>query len=654
VFFVCSDDDSDLFLSTDSSSANKQLIASETAWSNPLEWLSSSGGSVVASKRSDQFAGTTWPGSNTIHLTAGTAYYIEAVHHQGGGGDDLAATFKFAGAPDPINGSPPQLTGPLIATYAFNNAYITIASSPQNVVTTEGTSATFTVNATAAYYGAGAGGTAPPLEYQWQSAPAGLSTFTNIPSATTSSYTTPTLGLSANGVQFRVLMATVAFNTNSGIASLTVLPDTKPPVVLAAGAFLGSVQVGLTFNKALDPTSAANPANYKVNGATVTSVVIRTNVANELTDEKNLVSLQAAAPIAGAFAVTLSGVKDLNGNAMPSTTVVGTIIGLTDSDIGSPSGATGGPDPLVAGTVKQWGPDSFDVHTGGNDYWNNADGFNFLWEPKTNSFDVKVRVVSVQGINNWSAGAIEVREGPVTANGGGWELARHYFCKVDYAGPTTALDGSGSGANTYEFNCRLAPGDPTIRETANSGPGESYGWGGTGPGNPSPVPYPNAWIRIARVRSLDGTSDHLMGYSSGDGTNWSLRENVDLNDSAHSGFLTSAGTAAGPWPSVSYVGLGSTAHSGIANGNPTNNATGQPYAAWVVYRNWGDTAPPVVAPTLSYVNNADGSVTLNYTGNLYSSQKVNGPYSLMLGSMSPFRGKPQSSGNAVVFYRAGP
>jgi hypothetical protein len=654
VFFVCSDDDSDLFLGTDSSPVSKQLIASETAWSNPLEWLSSGGGSVVASKRSDQFTGTTWPSGNTIMLTAGTTYYIEADHHQGGGGDNLAATFKFAGASDPTNGSPPQLTGPLIATYSFGNTYITLAASPQNTQALEGTSATFTMNATAGYYGASAGGTAPPLEYQWQSAPAGSGTFSNIPNATGSSYTTPPLMPGDNGSKFRALLATVGFSTNSGIATLTVIPDTNPPVVLGAGAFLGSAQVGLSFNKDLDGASAGNPVNYKINGVTVSSVIIRTNVANELTNEKNLVSVTAVSPIGGAFTVTVSGVKDLSGNAMSPTTIVGTLIHLGDTDIGSPSGAPGGPDPEVAGTLKQWGPGSFDVHCGGNDYWNNADGFNFLWEPKTNSFDVKVRVVSVQGINNWSAGAIEVREGPVTTNGGGWELARHYFCKVDYGGPTAALDGSGTGANTYEFNCRLAPGDPAIRETGNSGPGESYGWGGTGPGNPSPVPYPNAWIRIARVRSSDGSSDHLMGYSSGDGTNWSLREDVDLNDSAHASFVTSAGTAAGAWPSVCYVGLGSTSHTGIGNGNPTNSATGLPYEAWVVYRNWGDTVAVVVNPTLTFINNADGTVTLSYTGNLYSSDTVNGAYTLVLGALSPFVVNPKASGKSAIFYRAGP
>ena len=85
---------------------------------------------------------------------------------------------------------------------------------------------------------------------------------------------------------------------------------------------------------------------------------------------------------------------------------------------------------------------------------------------KTNSFDVRSGSCSVSPIDNWSAGAIEVREGPPTDNGEGWELSRHYFCKVDYGGPDRrddVLDNSRrTGANSYEFNGRLAPGDPTV------------------------------------------------------------------------------------------------------------------------------------------------------------------------------------------------
>src|SRR5206468_6353484 len=73
VFFLASDDDTDLFLSTDAKAANKQSIAMEAGWSNSRNWnTTGGGGSIVGDKRSDQYGGNTWPGAPTIHLTAGT------------------------------------------------------------------------------------------------------------------------------------------------------------------------------------------------------------------------------------------------------------------------------------------------------------------------------------------------------------------------------------------------------------------------------------------------------------------------------------------------------------------------------------------------------------------------------------------------------
>ena len=497
----------------------------------------------------------------------------------------------------------------------------------------------------------------PPVTYQWQSAPKGSGAFADIPGATGATYAAPVPILTDDGTQFRGVVTVGGTSSNSAVAVMSVLPNTIPPVVRSVAAIQGSTQVGLSFDEALDPVSAVTLSNYKVNGAAVVAAYLRTNVANELTREQNLVSLIAAAPVSGSLTVTVSGLKDVAGNTIVQTNAVGKILVLTSTDIGSPASAPGGPDPKVVGVVTNWGDGNFDVLCGGNDYYNNADGINFLWEPKTNSFDVKVQVVSVQGINPWSAGAIMVREGPVTTNGGGWELARHYFCKVDYAGPTgTTLDGQAptAGANTYEYNTRLAPGDPSLRETSNAGAGGSRGWGGSGPGNPAPVPFPNAWIRIARVKSVSNnvTNDHMMGYSSSDGTNWSLRQDVDLMDANHAGFGTiSNGPAAGPLPDVLYVGLASTAHD-----NGTNATTVEPYQCWVVYRNFGDM--PAAAPgppTLAVSHNADGTISLTYTGNLYSSATVNGSYTKVPAASSPFKVTPGTSGvTAATFYRAGP
>lgn len=51
VFFVCSDDDSDLFVSTDFDPANKRLVAQETSWSVARQWTTSDGGSVLIESR---------------------------------------------------------------------------------------------------------------------------------------------------------------------------------------------------------------------------------------------------------------------------------------------------------------------------------------------------------------------------------------------------------------------------------------------------------------------------------------------------------------------------------------------------------------------------------------------------------------------------
>jgi hypothetical protein len=222
VFFLASDDDSDLFLSTDSTPANKRLIAQETVWSNSRQWLTSGGNSVLASKRSDTFAGTTWPTGNTISLTAGVQYYLEGVHHQGNGGDAFAASFKFAGALDPVDGSAPTLSGNLLGVNAFNNTYITLTAVPQNAAVNQGATATFSVSAVSGYLGDPAGVPAPPISYQWQSLPFGAPLFANINGATSTSYTTPLLTGADDGAQYRAALTTAGNSTNSPAARLSV------------------------------------------------------------------------------------------------------------------------------------------------------------------------------------------------------------------------------------------------------------------------------------------------------------------------------------------------------------------------------------------------------------------------------------------------
>lgn len=80
VFWISSDDASELWLSTDANPANKRLIASVPGWTNPREW----------SKYSEQK-------SAAFGLTAGQKYYVEALQKEGSGGDNVAAGWAKPG-----------------------------------------------------------------------------------------------------------------------------------------------------------------------------------------------------------------------------------------------------------------------------------------------------------------------------------------------------------------------------------------------------------------------------------------------------------------------------------------------------------------------------------------------------------------------------
>ena len=91
-FAIASDDNSQLWLSTDANPANRVLIAKETGW-QPLRKYQPVGDEAT---------------SAFISLEAGKAYYIEALMNEGGGGDNLAVAWTTGDAivPDalPISG----------------------------------------------------------------------------------------------------------------------------------------------------------------------------------------------------------------------------------------------------------------------------------------------------------------------------------------------------------------------------------------------------------------------------------------------------------------------------------------------------------------------------------------------------------------------
>jgi hypothetical protein len=123
VFFVASDDDSYLYVSPDDQPSRKVWIANESGWATGQDaWQGAAGGGLNSQKRSDTFTpdgGITFPGNpggvGGLPMVAGHLYYFELVHHEGGGGDFLGATYTIAGEPDPNNGDPSILTNSVIA-----------------------------------------------------------------------------------------------------------------------------------------------------------------------------------------------------------------------------------------------------------------------------------------------------------------------------------------------------------------------------------------------------------------------------------------------------------------------------------------------------------------------------------------------------------
>ncbi len=79
-FYIASDDNSQLFLGTNDSPTTKTKIAEVTDWTNPREWTKQ------ASQR-----------STARSLNAGTRYYVEVLHKEATGGDNLAVGWTGPG-----------------------------------------------------------------------------------------------------------------------------------------------------------------------------------------------------------------------------------------------------------------------------------------------------------------------------------------------------------------------------------------------------------------------------------------------------------------------------------------------------------------------------------------------------------------------------
>ncbi len=301
IFYLAADDNAQLFLSTDSSPANKKLIAQETVWSNFRQYTESGGVSDLTAKDSSQFAGTQWerdPGTELARITlqANQPYYIEGIFKDGTGGDNLSvAVLSPNGATDPTLPIPGQyLSSDRTAGAA------SIATQPQSQTVPERGSVTFKILPD---------GT-PPYSFQWRRNGA------DIPDATNLNYIVARATMGDNNARYSVVVTGGQGTATSEDAVLTVTPDTTLPTALNAKASPTRTEVVLTFSEPIDPASATAVANYQISSAGGPLAISSAAVSPNGTQ----VTLTTAQQTMGTkYTILISGIRDTA--ATPNTIV---------------------------------------------------------------------------------------------------------------------------------------------------------------------------------------------------------------------------------------------------------------------------------------------------------------------------------------------
>ena len=596
VFWINSDDDSVLYLSAEASPLSKHMIAQQTVYSGPFTWLGGNG--LTALKRSDQFSdwttGLTYP--NGFHLSGGQKYYMEAIQHEGTGGDHVEVTYSMLGS-TPNNNDDTLMMGSQIG-FPAPASHVAFTKQPQSANATNLSPVTFTVGAsTDSVISFGSAGDirnflANYLRYQW------YKSGTAIAGASTSKLIIAEPQPADNGAQIVCAVRSIGLGdaagnpiwSNSQPATLTVI--SVAPTLLYSAIWtdynptnLGSsavTYVDLTFSKHMDINALLNPTNYTLGtGLSIVAIVVNSN-------DYRHVELAVSGIMILPFNVTVRNMTDASGLPLSGSAMLAVqpVRSLVFADIGTP-----GSDPLYPSSLWVDSSNAFTIVAEGSDIWGNSDGCNFMYEIKTNDFDVVVRQKSTTHVCNWTKGGVMVRE-TLDSGSRNWNVVNDPLSSDGIM----AVDGSGYGADVVECNARVSTAGASASFACYS---------------PAPAPaYPNAWVRLKRTGQL------LSAFSSTNGVTWTL---LATNTPALVGDLT-------PLPAAVYVGICTTAH-----GNNTGFLNPDPYWDTAVYADYNSSyvaIPP--AARLSYSVSGTGgskSIQISWTpagGHLESSTALGG------------------------------
>lgn len=290
-FFLRSDAQSQLFLSSDETEANALLIAEETDRGDPFMEPESADPATTAAP---------------VSLTAGKRYFI-MVLYKGNGGGGNSADFAQVAWRKMGDTTPAALLKPIPAAFLSalasdaKVAKVTVTQPPKDVTAEENSKVTFSVASDL-----------PATNFVsivWQR------NSVNIPGATGTNYAR-FLDKADNGAKFRAVVAMPGAFVNSPEATATVTDDKTRPVLVGAKGGPNRPEVTLTFSERLNQSSATAIANYKIAAAGGAALGV-TEAA--LSADRTQVTLKTAAQTVGTqYTVTVNNVADLAA-AAPNT-----------------------------------------------------------------------------------------------------------------------------------------------------------------------------------------------------------------------------------------------------------------------------------------------------------------------------------------------
>lgn len=296
VFFLRTYDRGEVYLNPNGlDAAGATLVVAETTGNEPRDW--------------NKFISTPFP------LRGGQGYYIESLQKADTGTDAIKVAARLAGTGFPTLGVPigdldtNALTGtPICFPLAPRDlgGVLTLVQDLADVTAEENHAVTLSVQVS--------NPSGLPIFYQWRRD--GL----DIPGANGPTYSlVPTLA--DDGAVFSVRASKIGAVLTSANATLTVVPDTTPPVVVEVhGSYLLN-QVVVSFSESMksDPLGGIpDTANFRIDDGAGFSVL---SAAVDVTGTNILLTVDPPLAPAGVYSLQVESTIDVAGNPNDSTNV---------------------------------------------------------------------------------------------------------------------------------------------------------------------------------------------------------------------------------------------------------------------------------------------------------------------------------------------